>query len=251
MHAAYTNLGVCADLLAVENWSALLVPFLRKRMACAIYLGRSRAYLRCAMTLYSLAVDDKSKHLLGRYEREELHRDLMSVVSSYGRAGISTSISGVSGVGSGGSPGQNSAQMGTPVPGQSPLGVGSYVAVPDRPEFSMASTDLGPNYDPNADKTGKLGKIGGADGSDKAEGVDQEMCSEYTLPHNYCFELSSFSSRDHPSLIRVTVIFDSRSPVEVGSTVSVQVSQNSSLSLRFKGLFSIYWWYLMSCGVVH
>jgi len=68
-------------VLTTERWLPLLVPLLRKRMACAIYLGNAPDYLSAALNLYSIAEENAT--LLTRYEKEELHKDLMSVMLPY------------------------------------------------------------------------------------------------------------------------------------------------------------------------
>ena len=67
--------------LCGEKWIPLAIPLLRKQMACAIYLGLPEDYLNAAMKLYGLA----GPKLLNRYEREDLHKDVLSVMTSYSR----------------------------------------------------------------------------------------------------------------------------------------------------------------------
>lgn len=105
---AMTNLTPAAELLSAEGWVGPVLSLLRKKMACAVYLGRPREYLLTAMTLYSLACtatetdlglqsrssspaavapppSSSSSVLLTRAELEALHWDVMSVISSVGK----------------------------------------------------------------------------------------------------------------------------------------------------------------------
>ncbi len=80
---AATQLTPAIKLLCKEQWIPLVIPLLRKKMACAIYLGKAQDYLDAAMRLYGLGSGTSA--LLPRYERDELHRDILSTMTSYGR----------------------------------------------------------------------------------------------------------------------------------------------------------------------
>ena len=124
--AAMLKLQPMLKELQSNKWgNTLAAPFLRKKMACAVYLGRLEEYLDGALRLYSLAVkkgpvSTNMSTVLSRYEVEELHRDILSVVSNYGREPLS--------------PGPRDVPF-------SPLGKpANYTCVPFRPEYGMSST---------------------------------------------------------------------------------------------------------------
>jgi hypothetical protein len=105
--------------LASGQWVSLAVPLLRRKMSCAAFLGRLEDYLDGALRLYSHAMAGMGQSVLGRYDIEELHRDLLSVVGSFGR-----SVDGEEPV--------------VVDPTTSPFSrPANYVGVPWRPEFGM------------------------------------------------------------------------------------------------------------------
>ena len=71
----------------VLSWIDAVVPILRKKMTCAQYIGRTSQYLHSAIMLFALAATDH----LSKYEKEELHRDILSIISAQG-AGASTQL---------------------------------------------------------------------------------------------------------------------------------------------------------------
>lgn len=79
---AMTNLTPAVETLIAEGWCDAVIPLLRKKLSCAMYLGRPRDGLVTAMTLYALAA---STACLDRQERDRLHRDVMSIITSTGR----------------------------------------------------------------------------------------------------------------------------------------------------------------------
>lgn len=75
---ANVNLAPAAELYSRDKWVFAAVPVLKKKMQCCVYLGRSRDYLTAALQLYALA----SKTLLGKYDKDELHRDIMATITN-------------------------------------------------------------------------------------------------------------------------------------------------------------------------
>lgn len=69
-----------AEQLVSEGWVNIAIPVLRKKMACAVYLGHLKDYLLTAINLYIIGIKD---HLVAN-EQEELHKDVMAVLSSVG-----------------------------------------------------------------------------------------------------------------------------------------------------------------------
>jgi len=115
---AISNLTPAVESLIAEGWISTALPLLRKKMSCAVYLGRPRDYLITALTLYSTAAPT----LLNRYEKEELHRDVLSVMTTFGRSSTTAS------------------SLTTPLKA-SPLSAPmQYVGLPLRPEYGMAAT---------------------------------------------------------------------------------------------------------------
>jgi hypothetical protein len=78
---ASLNLTPGIEILMKEMWAKPLVAMLRKKMACALYLGRTREYLLAALRLSTVAAAGNAATALGidRHERDELHRDIISV----------------------------------------------------------------------------------------------------------------------------------------------------------------------------
>jgi len=124
---AAAHLAPLQQLLCSEGWVAAAAPALRRSMSCSLYLGRPREYLKAALALY--AACGAQLLVLGRYELDELHRDVFSVLSP---SSPSPSSSQEADDGTGAA--LSLAPM-TP-----PRAAGLYVAVPDRPEFGMAAT---------------------------------------------------------------------------------------------------------------
>ena len=127
--AAMTKLEPMIREIQSDKWGVhLVLLFLRKKMACAMYLGRLEDYIDSALRLYSLTVAQQPQEtalntaVLSRYEIEELHRDLLSVLSDFGR----------------GPPSQESLDIPFSPPSNKPT---NYTSVPHRPEFGMSCTE--------------------------------------------------------------------------------------------------------------
>ena len=76
---ASAHLSSSVDYLHREQWSFCAIPVLRKKMQCAIYLGRPREYIPAAMKLYKIAV---LNDFLDKEDCMTLHRDIMSVIQN-------------------------------------------------------------------------------------------------------------------------------------------------------------------------
>jgi hypothetical protein len=76
---ASAHLSPLIDFLHREQWSFCAIPVLRKKMLCAIYLGRPREYIPAALKLYKIAVLDD---FFESEDRMQLHRDLMSIIQN-------------------------------------------------------------------------------------------------------------------------------------------------------------------------
>jgi hypothetical protein len=126
---AAAHLAPLQQLLCSEGWVAAAAPALRRSMSCSLYLGRPREYLKAALTLY--AACGAQLLVLGRFELEELHRDVFSVLSP---SSPSPSLSSSQGDDDGTGAALILAPMTPPR-----AAAGLYVAVPDRPEFGMAA----------------------------------------------------------------------------------------------------------------
>jgi hypothetical protein len=75
------DLGIsCVDtpiqLLCEEGWIAAAVPLLRRKLSCALELCRPKEYLDAALLLYAIAAESH----LDRYEKEQLHRNIMLLI---------------------------------------------------------------------------------------------------------------------------------------------------------------------------
>lgn len=117
---ALSSLRPLVESLCSEGWKACAEPLLRKLMSCAIYLGRLSEYIAAALSLYAMA----QSLPMSRYDAEELHRDIMSVLTGpAARTKQSTSSEAL-----------------TPPRTTSP----HYSMVPSRPEFGMAATSDDP-----------------------------------------------------------------------------------------------------------
>jgi hypothetical protein len=75
---ALLSFGNISDFQCKEHWVECAVSVLRKMLLCSTGLGRSTRYLQTAITLFSL--DGASQ--LSVYEKEELHRDIVSIMTS-------------------------------------------------------------------------------------------------------------------------------------------------------------------------
>jgi hypothetical protein len=75
---ASANLNPAIEFLGREKWAYCAIPVLRKKMSCSIYLGRPKEYIPAALMLYSIA----ASNYLNKYDREELHRDVISIITN-------------------------------------------------------------------------------------------------------------------------------------------------------------------------
>jgi hypothetical protein len=75
---ALTTFRSINDFLCKDNWTECAVSVLRKMLLCSLALGRSTTYLQTVINLFAL---DSASHLTV-YEKDELHRDIMSIVMS-------------------------------------------------------------------------------------------------------------------------------------------------------------------------
>lgn len=118
---ASMNLNPGIEILSKENWSKPLLSMLRKKIACAFYLGRSKEYAIASMKLIAVANSNRPiASSISRHEREELHRDILSVIFSQ-------------------SP-PSPTYLASLLSDTSHAGVG-YVGVTWRPQFGIAATE--------------------------------------------------------------------------------------------------------------
>lgn len=75
---AMMNLTPAIELLSSEGWSDAVISILRKKIDCAIFLGRPREYIVAALMLYSLTRQSR----VNSNETKQIHNDIMSVLSN-------------------------------------------------------------------------------------------------------------------------------------------------------------------------
>ena len=118
---ASAHLSALIDFLHREQWSFCAIPVLRKKMLCAVYLGRPREYIPAALKLYKIAVLDE---FFESEDRMELHRDVMSVIQNSEKP-TAEFLEGIRDT-------------------DSKINDNNYVSLPLRPEYGAAAIDTHP-----------------------------------------------------------------------------------------------------------
>lgn len=113
---ASANLNPAIEFLSKEKWALCAIPVLRKKLACATYLGRPREYIPAALMLYAIAADSH----LGKHDKEDLYRDMMSILTNTEKPTEDYLLNLREG---------------------SPAKATGYVGLPLRPEYGAAATE--------------------------------------------------------------------------------------------------------------
>jgi hypothetical protein len=114
---ASANLNPAIEFLSKEKWALCAIPVLRKKLACATYLGRPREYVPAALMLYAIAANSH----MGKHDKEDLYRDIMSILTNTEKPTEDYLL-----------------QLRD---GSSPAKTAGYVGLPLRPEYGAAATD--------------------------------------------------------------------------------------------------------------